>query len=73
MEDPIVAEVHATRQKLFAEAGFDLRQYFENARRFCEQNRNGATVPAPGDSHETPEIVRQIPETAGANRHESFR
>lgn len=31
-QDPIVAEVRATREALFAEAGHDIREFFRRAR-----------------------------------------
>lgn len=43
-EDPIVAEVHRTREKLAAECGFDVRAIFSDLRR-RQASLGGRLVP----------------------------
>ena len=43
-EDPIVAEVRAIREAIFAECGYDLHTYFERARERTEQLRREGWV-----------------------------
>jgi len=39
IQDPIVAEVRAVREKLAAECGFDIRRIIDEARRRQQQSR----------------------------------
>lgn len=66
--NPILDELHATRQKLLAEAGGDLHRYVAEAReralasgRTLVEPAQRATWPVPAPLSPTPESISQQP------------
>jgi hypothetical protein len=56
-EDPIVADVHRTREKLAAEHGFDVKAIFAELRR-RQAALGGRLVPQKKRAEPTPEVGR---------------